>query len=59
MNNEQIRSAGNLVFIGFMFIGIAVGLFFKVVAVGTLVGMGTGFIARAILQSKEGVAKDE
>ncbi len=49
METEFIKSPANLIFIGFMFIGIAVGLLLNVVAAGTLIGMGTGFIARALL----------
>ncbi len=57
MNTEQVQNPGNLIFIGFMFIGIAIGLYFNVVAAGTLTGMGAGFIAKAILSNRNKTAK--
>ena len=33
-------------FVGFMFLGIGVGLFFDNVQAGTMIGMGLGFIAQ-------------
>ncbi len=59
MDMEFTKNPGNLIFIGFMFIGIAVGLLFNVVAAATLIGMGAGFVARAILVSKQYVGKEE
>jgi len=53
MDMEFTKTPGNLIFIGFMFIGIAVGLLFNAVGAGTLIGMGAGFIARAVLVSKQ------
>jgi len=57
METEQIKNPGNLMFIGFMFIGIAVGLLLNEVAAGSLIGMGVGFIARAIIMSNKKVNK--
>jgi len=53
METEYVKNPANLLFIGFMFIGIAAGLYFNVVAAGTLVGMGAGFVAKAIFTSVE------
>jgi len=58
MDTEQIKNPGNLMFIGFMFIGIAAGLLLNEVAAGTLIGMGVGFIARAIYGTKRAGDKD-
>jgi hypothetical protein len=58
MDTEQIKTPGNLMFVGLMFIGIAVGLLFNEVSAGTLIGMGTGFIVRAIYGTKRKVDKE-
>ncbi|MCE4599563.1 MAG: hypothetical protein F7C81_05140 [Desulfurococcales archaeon] len=46
------RGVEGLVFVGFMFIGMGIGMLLDRVAVGTLIGMGIGFIAMAILRIK-------
>ncbi len=51
MNNNLSSHASGWVFIGCMFIGIAAGIYFNMTAIGTLAGMGIGFIARAIINS--------
>lgn len=48
-NNTKIAGA---FFIGCMFVGIGIGMYFDKVSVGTLVGMGVGFIASAIAKAK-------
>lgn len=58
-NTKQMENAKQLtetvswsVFIGSMFIGMGVDAFFGSAGVGTLVGMGVGYIASAIVESK-------
>ena len=49
MKSNLFSHAANWVFIGFMFLGIAIGMYFNQTAIGTLAGMGIGFIARALI----------
>jgi len=51
--NKEVNKLGGMIFIGFMFVGIAAGLYFKNVAVGTLAGLGVGFIASAMYRSEK------
>lgn len=51
--NQEINRTAGTIFVGFMFVGIAAGLFFHYVAVGTLAGMGVGFIASAMYRSEK------
>jgi hypothetical protein len=46
MKKKKSRSddAGGMIFVGALMIGIGVGIFFGNPAVGTLVGLGIGFI---------------
>jgi len=46
MHSNLSIQASNWVFVGCMFIGIALGIYYNAVAIGTLAGMGVGFIAR-------------
>ena len=39
-------------FVGFLFLGIAAGMLYNQVAVGTMAGLGLGFIAMALLKNK-------
>ena len=39
-------------FVGFLLLGIAVGMLFNQVAVGAIAGLGLGFIAMALLAKK-------
>jgi hypothetical protein len=50
--NETNKIAG-IIFIGFMFIGIGVGMAMHNTTIGTLVGMGAGFIASALYRSEK------
>lgn len=49
--NDKNKIAG-IIFIGFMFIGIGVGKYLGNTSVGTLLGLGVGFLASAIYRSK-------
>jgi uncharacterized membrane protein len=51
--NKEIRKNGGLLFVGFMFVGMAAGMFFDNAGAGTMAGMGLGFIAWAIYGSEE------
>jgi hypothetical protein len=41
-----------IAFVGFLLLGIAVGMLFNQVAVGVMAGLGLGFIAMALLAKK-------
>jgi len=49
--NDTNKIAG-IIFIGLMFIGIGVGIYLGNTSVGTLIGLGVGFLASAIYRSK-------
>ena len=40
----KVSSVGGLVFVGAFMIGLALGIFYDIVAVGTLMGLGVGFV---------------
>ena len=50
-NDEYERSG--IAFVGFLLLGIAVGMYYNQTAVGVLGGLGLGFIAMAILKEKK------
>jgi hypothetical protein len=50
-SNDTNKIAG-IIFIGFMLIGIGIGKYFDNTTVGTLVGLGVGFLASAIYRSR-------
>ena len=50
--NKPWSNIGSGIFIGCMFVGMGIGMYIDKVAIGTLVGMGIGFIASAIAKSK-------
>jgi len=43
-NKSKSDTAGGLVFVGPLMIGIGLGIYYNQTAVGTLVGLGVGFI---------------
>jgi len=51
--NKKNENISWYIFIGFMFIGIGIGSAFDQEGVGTMVGMGVGFIASAIYKSEK------
>ncbi|MBU0760709.1 MAG: hypothetical protein KJ858_03390 [Nanoarchaeota archaeon] len=44
-------SAGGLLFVGSLMIGIGLGIFYGNTAVGTLVGLGVGFILFGLIKA--------
>ncbi|MFC4817049.1 MULTISPECIES: hypothetical protein [unclassified Flavobacterium] len=52
-NNNLWSNIGSKVFIGCMFVGMGIGMCVDKIAVGTLIGMGVGFIASALLKAKQ------
>ncbi|NBG66855.1 hypothetical protein [Acidiluteibacter ferrifornacis] len=50
---KEKKTAGNIIFIGCMFIGIGLGMFFHSTGVGTIIGMGVGYILKAIIDNQK------
>jgi len=46
---KKKEDASGLVFVGSLFIGLALGMFYGNVAVGALSGLGVGFILMALV----------
>lgn len=51
--NKEANKIGGMILVGFLFVGIASGMYFNKVAIGTLAGMGVGFIASAMYRSEK------
>jgi len=53
MSKEKSKSdtAGGLVFVGPLLIGIGLGIYFNQTAVGVMVGLGTGFILFGLVKA--------
>ena len=57
-NKKEVKtpkkeSKSDFVFVGCLFLGLGTGLYFGRPDVGVLVGLGVGFIAKAILMPKK------
>ena len=48
---SKVETAGGLVFVGALMIGIGLGIYFGITAVGTLVGLGVGFILFGLIKA--------
>ena len=53
MDKEKSKSdvVGGLVFVGPLMIGIGLGIYYNITAVGALVGLGVGFIFFGIVKA--------
>lgn len=47
--DNKFDSAGGVVFVGCMFIGMGLGYFFNQFAVGLFIGMGVGFVGMGLV----------
>jgi hypothetical protein len=50
VKKDKKEDAAGLVFVGALFIGMALGMFYGNVAVGVLAGLGVGFILMALVR---------
>jgi len=50
---REIKKVAGLLFVGFMFLGIAVGKFYNNPGIGLFAGMGLGFLVAAIYRSEK------
>jgi len=47
-SESKAHTAGDLVFVGPLMIGLGLGIYYNITAVGILVGLGVGFILYGI-----------
>ena len=50
-NKSKADTAGGLVFVGPLMIGIGLGIYYNITAVGVLVGLGAGFILFGLVKA--------
>ena len=54
-NDENTKQVSNYFFVGFIMLGLAAGFFYGNIVVGSLGGLGMGFIFKAIyMHNKKG-----
>ena len=46
--NKKSSAIGGVVFVGCMFIGMGLGMYYDNIVIGLMIGMGAGFIAMAV-----------
>lgn len=52
MASSKKANIGGIVFVGCLFLGIGVGMLVDQVGAGTIIGLGIGFIAMAVINKK-------
>ena len=50
-DDSKSDTAGGLVFVGPLLIGIGLGIYYNITAVGVLVGLGVGFILFGLVKA--------
>ncbi|MBT4166043.1 hypothetical protein HOE04_03330 [archaeon] len=50
-NKSKSDTAGGLVFVGSLMIGIGLGIYYNNTAVGTMIGLGIGFILFGLIKT--------
>jgi hypothetical protein len=50
-NKSKADISGGLVFVGALMLGIGLGIYYNVTAVGVLVGLGVGFILFGLVKA--------
>jgi len=51
--NEMDYERSGIAFVGFLLLGIAFGILYNQTAVGVMAGLGSGFIAMALLTKRK------
>jgi len=50
-NTKKAYTAGGLVFVGALIIGISLGIYYGITAVGSLVGLDVGFVLFGLIMA--------
>lgn len=53
-DNKNKSKIGGIVFVGCLFIGLALGMYFNNTGVGVLMGLGVGFLAMGLVMGTTG-----